>query len=259
MTNLELYHQNRMKYVPVDSMLLLLESKRGLTAKDMSTKYGWSRHSVYDYYRKHGHPQTALQETQLTDVQKDIVIGSLLGDGSIRPVGIFVIGHGVKQREYLEWKVNQMSPFMSKIKKRDTLDNRSGRRDIGYYSYSHTLEVFREYRKLFYPDHKKIFPNLESISPLALAIWYMDDGSYAIKSGRSCLCSQSFTREENQMAVDLLQKQYGINAKIHKAGVGQFRIGMNRDASNTLFKVIEPYMHYSMLYKMNFKEVQNGF
>jgi len=53
--------------------------------------------------------------TPLTGLQRDLVIGSLLGDGYLMPTTAgccFRVTHGHRQREYVDWKFRFMSDFV---------------------------------------------------------------------------------------------------------------------------------------------------
>ena len=59
----------------------------------------------------------ALPE-RFTDRQLEIITGSLLGDGSLRKVyntskmnSLFTEKHCIKQRDYLNWKFDELMPF----------------------------------------------------------------------------------------------------------------------------------------------------
>src|SRR5215216_3091308 len=61
----------------------------------------------------------AVKHYDLRDDQRQLIIGSLLGDGSLRFASdhdaYFRVGHGAKQRAYMEWKHEMLAPFATKI------------------------------------------------------------------------------------------------------------------------------------------------
>lgn len=240
-------------YPPIDVKLMVQEAENGMTAKEMNEKYGWCMDSIFNHYRKIGHPETPRDRIRLqdpTDEQKQLVIGSLLGDGHIRlNNNLFVMSQGYKQLDYLTWKVEQMAPFMFPIKTRETFDSRINKTSLGYYSYSQTHPFFSEMRQKFYPQGEKIFPDLDSFSPLTLAIWYMDDGCWNHKVEYIYLSTESFSEAANHRIAEILLQHYGIEAKVYKHKA-QFTIAMNRDASSKFFNLVRPYIHPSMMYKI---------
>ena len=51
----------------------------------------------------------------LTERQKAIIVGCLLGDGTMRckTNALLEINHSIKQREYVEWKYDQLKELVS--------------------------------------------------------------------------------------------------------------------------------------------------
>lgn len=118
---------------------------------------------------------------KLTDVQKSILVGTLLGDGHLETQDggrtfRLKIEHQILQRDYLEWMHNQFREWIpggirSRIKK-------NGYEYVLFDTYSHG--AFRFYAQQFYTDRKKHIPKLieKLLDPMVLAVWFMDDGSW---------------------------------------------------------------------------------
>ena len=51
---------------------------------------------------------------KLSKEQKSLLIGLLIGDGTISSNFVFKLSHSVEQREYLEWKVKLLDKFQIK-------------------------------------------------------------------------------------------------------------------------------------------------
>jgi len=92
----------------------------------------------------------------LTQLQKSVIIGTLLGDGYLRVIpgrknAILEINHSFKAKDYVDWKyfvlknVTRSSP---KIRK-----NNKGR--IAYRFYTKQLPELTEMYRLFYKNNKK--------------------------------------------------------------------------------------------------------
>ena len=88
-------------------------------------------------------------------------------------------------------------------------------------------------------------------TPIALAIWLMDDGS---KSGSSLkLATNSFTFSECLQLVKVLYGKYNIKASIQSAGVdNQYVIYIFKESMPILRDLVLPYVHPSMKYKINY-------
>ena len=144
--------------------------------------------------------------------------------------------------------------------------------DTSYISIRFTtrqLSCFTQLHELFYDANKtKIIPNniSEFISPVTLADWSMDDGS---KQGKGFhLNTQSYTLEETSAAArpmfqgaaarlletkilsDVLFNKFNLNNSIqsHKNG---YRIYIKVNSKDNFIKLVKPYFHPSMLYKLS--------
>lgn len=113
-----------------------------------------------------------------------------------------------------------------------------------------TYDQFNYIHELWYKDGIKILPsNLDTyLSPLALAIWIMDDGG---KAGKGLKISiNNFTILEINNLVNLLDNKYKIKANIHKVGTdNQWNIYIPSESMNILTNLIKPYIIPSMKYK----------
>src|SRR3990167_1854459 len=112
------------------------------------------------------------------ELQKQILLGSLLGDGGITKItrGNYIgycykEAHSRKQEEYLLWK-NKILGF-----------NYSNKDKYGKVWIYRTNKIFEEYYHLFYRKNKKykIIDSkiLNNLNVIGLSIWFMDDGHYS--------------------------------------------------------------------------------
>ena len=112
----------------------------------------------------------------LTKLQRDIVIGTILGDGCIAlryDDGILKIKQSEQHKEYVFWLYEKLRNLCVSFPKQRKDNNQ-------WYFDTRSIQEFTNFRHLFYPDGKKIIPkNISNllISPLSLAVWYMDDGT----------------------------------------------------------------------------------
>ena len=118
----------------------------------------------------------------LTSLQKEYIIGFLLGDSCIERNGRncrIRFDHSIKQLDYLRWKHHQLCPHSGKLTEYQVIDVRQKQPYKGCRFYTKTRECFNVYLQLFYPRKKKIVP--QNISQLltarGLAVWFLDDGS----------------------------------------------------------------------------------
>ena len=114
-----------------------------------------------------------------------------------------------------------------------------------------TYSSFNSIYELFYINGSKVVPAViaDYLSPIALAVWIMDDGCKA-SSGLK-IATNSFTLQEVKFLCKVLNDKYQIEAKPHSAGVpNQYVIYINRKSIDKLAKLVKPYIHPSIIYKL---------
>jgi hypothetical protein len=89
------------------------------------------------------------------------------------------------------------------------------------------------------------------LSPLALAVWMMDDGtSYKNKGFK--FSTNSFTLKEIQYLALVLKTKYNLDSSIHKSGLNnQYNIYIPKSSFKDLIKIVNIHFHPTMNYKIN--------
>jgi hypothetical protein len=85
------------------------------------------------------------------------------------------------------------------------------------------------------------------LSPQALAVWFMDDGSRTESGGT--LSTHSFIKADQHRILNFLKEKYGIHASIVKDRM-KWKIAFNHLAFARLAEAIQPFMIPSMTYKI---------
>lgn len=190
--------------------------------------------------------------------QFDIIVGSLLGDARLecRSVGARVaitarlrIHHGDKQEEYVWWKYEQLKEFVMSPPKQITWVNpKRNLTEVSWYFHTRSLREFGILHQYFY-DRQKILPLYieKMLSPQALAVWFMDDGSKTGSGGT--LSTHSFIKEDQHRILVFLKEKYGIHASVVKDRT-KWKIAFNQLAFAKLVEAIEPFVIPSMTYKI---------
>jgi hypothetical protein len=181
---------------------------------------------------------------------EQVLIGSLLGDGSIGKYGEYHEIHCPEQKDYLIWK-------------KRVLDERFEQARMKFYKKHNYYQLyipknsfFQEYRKLSYPDGKKRITNkfIDKIGKLAIVIWYFDDGSYSLRTNLSVISSYCFTYKENQKLQRMLKNRFGLNFGIFQRKYkNQSYLACHGENTNKFLEFIKknaPYIPKSMTYKM---------
>lgn len=187
------------------------------------------------------------QKLIITDRQLEILVGTLLGDGYIYPKGKIQIAQSSKQLPYLMWKYEELKSLSYGLPtKIERYDKRSGK------VYSQTRfwlrQYFRSWRSIFYPQGKKVFPIEfdKYISPLSLAVWYMDDGNYS--EGRNVkIATDGFDLKSREMLKQMLLRKFNLKSTLHKSG----KLRVSNESLKRFFEIVRPHVHSSMKYKIS--------
>ena len=186
--------------------------------------------------------------TTLTKNEEQILYGSMMGDGYIEKKASgachYSETHNVKQKEYLEWKGEQLKRFRARVQ----IINRKIGKATGLWT--SPAPILRDLHKQFYTEHKIVTRELlNSIDKLGLAIWYQDDGSLnAHRYVEIYTCS--FTNEEHLIMQKWFKEKWDLNVTIAKNR--QYNLlRFTKEETNKFFKIIGEYMHKSMLYKID--------
>jgi recombination protein RecA len=196
----------------------------------------------------------------LSDMQWQVVLGGLMGDGALSSSrsgngARFCWGHGAKQVGYGDWKA---SLFANLHVSRST-DSRGAT----YYDMQ-PLPELAEVRDAVYLAGKKVLSEdyLKLLTPLSLAIWYMDDGSFTLRSkglqkrtaggsGRIEICVEAMSADTRMRLRNHLADTWGISPKLIALGKTGKAVLQFPTAETAKFQaLIAPFVHPSMEYKL---------
>jgi hypothetical protein len=174
------------------------------------------------------------QLPELTDLQRSILAGSLLGDGCLTKI----IGNGnsrlikkqsINRKEYLVWHQEIFGGYSSNVRETCNATKLSVRKDghiihTALPSHEQTKNgcvfstvnhpEFTKYRMSWYNEAgKKIVPLNFELDELSLSIWFFDDGSNNYKQRSATLHTQSFSFSEVDFLINQIKK-FNISAKI---------------------------------------------
>ena len=193
--------------------------------------------------------------------EKSILIGACIGDGYLwkdpnsKSVSL-VLKHSINQKEYLLHKVNMLRSILGGSENKIVEFNNSGYLGIRL---SKSSKYFRIIRKWLYKNNKKSITKilLNKLTPQAIAIWWMDDGSMYKKlnkttkkiKGLEGILSTYTSLQENQIIVDFFKEKYDIEFNIVKSKQS-YRLRLNTTNCKKLAELIKPYIIESMSYKI---------
>jgi recombination protein RecA len=203
------------------------------------------------------------QPKRLSPQQQQVVLGGLMGDGALSPSRIkgslgtrFRMGHGAKQLDYLDWKAS----LFGNIEQCRTTNAKGA----GFVDLTPLPELAELREAVYWGDGRKTlsYDFLKALTPLALAIWYMDDGSFQSRakglqertrdgSGRSEICVEAMSEGSRERLLEVLAGQFDLHPTLSLRGTRQKAVlTFAKDETAMLHALIAPYVHPSMQYKL---------
>jgi hypothetical protein len=180
----------------------------------------------------------------LSEVQHEIVVGTLLGDGSMRckTNALLEINHSFDQRSYVEWKYRHLADLVTTPPR---VRRGNGSR-VACRFVTRSLPALTPYFQLFYGRGRKAVPDLE-LSPLTLAVWFMDDGCRSRNA--VYLNTQQFDRTSQERLLRLLREQWGIEGTLNR-DKSYYRIRISVEGTARLARIIDRYLLPELRYKL---------
>ncbi|MBI2410690.1 MAG: hypothetical protein HYV32_02245 [Candidatus Kerfeldbacteria bacterium] len=192
----------------------------------------------------------------LSQQQQDILIGLLLGDGSLEYNGYIGTRLQIKQtaakKEYVFWLYEQFSHLV-KTPPQHRQDNNQ------WYFGTRYIEEFTTIKKLFYQGGRKIIPSTITKlfqSPLTLAIWYMDDGTLDFREKYHYSFSMStdaFSIKEVKTLQTVLWNTFSIESSIQSPssrGKKYIKLYIGKRGRDQFLQTIQPYILSCFAYKL---------
>lgn len=183
----------------------------------------------------------------LTSTQHDVLVGSMLGDGTLRRQGnrknaLLEVNHSIKHHQYVDWKYGHFAQLTKSPPKQ-----RQGRGvRVAYRFTTRSLPEFTEYYLQYYCGGKKVIPTDLKLSPLSLAVWFMDDGARSRSS--FYLNTQQFIVVEQQLLQNALLK-LGIRSSLNRDKI-YFRIRVASGSAGRMQSMIAPFVLPCLRYKL---------
>jgi hypothetical protein len=220
-----------------------------------------------------------LDHCDLSQTQKEVLIGCLLGDAGLYNRGnLSAINfvHGFKQKDYLNYKKHVLEGIFQvyrNTKNKDINNIRTTQvtniNDLKYNKIRHTLVCnsketicLNEFKDFKYCKKDKRFckinPELlyKYFTEKSLAFWYMDDGG--LKAGLRkktktwgryvTLHTQGYDYETNCLLRDFLKEKFNLIATIR--GKKYYRLCFSVIESEKFLDLVEPYIYPLFNYKL---------
>jgi len=192
---------------------------------------------------------------KLTELQKELLIGTLLGDGTLylgrrNTNARLKIQHSEKDNNYLEYKYSILNSFVTGTVMRDVRFNKNMNKNYSSRTFiTVTHPEFTRFHKFFYRDGKKIVDDkiLKMVTPFGLAVWIMDDGYYNKQEHFIDLYTMNFTLEEHLLVKKWFKNKFKVIPSIeyHKQA-DKYYLRFNVFNTRRLVDIIRPHVISSM-------------
>ena len=193
-----------------------------------------------------------------SDIDKQIILGSLLGDGSIRYTKNFLKGRdtGVRLMQseirlpYFDFKCKILSKHIASIGIQKSGWNKSPMHILRTEASPVISDYLRDINIVDESGRKQITDKcLYALSPVGIAIWYCDDGSLS-KAKTVSLSTHWFTKEENEQIITYFKSQWGINFIVTEYKTKKlFSLRANTEDSRKFLEIVHDFIPPSMNYK----------
>jgi len=243
------------------------------TTYEIASIYSCDRRTISRYLKQYGitikrhkRAYSFYYEQKLNDIQKDLILGSLIGDGCISKHhdGVnscrFLEQHSIRQLEYLKWKKEILNNFVSSdIKIIDNSKNNSYGNELSCNFITVLHKEFVKFYEMFYKNKVKRIPYFQ-LSPISLAVWYFDDGSISKLGQKGNYYSARFHTEsyddESIANLQKMLKDMDISSNTINVKKKYKIISLPHIETNKLMNIIAQYANSipCMAYKIKFSD-----
>jgi len=207
-----------------------------------------------------------LSLISLSDQCKAILYGSLLGDGSLQLQknyrnARFYIRHSQVQEEYFLWKVNALQEIASD--RSIQISEKSGYGlNKSLLFQSRALSQLTEIHEITHDKNRLAIQRrwLNHLTPLSLAIWWLDDGSLISNSRKGVLCTDGFDEKSVLILARYLKVVWDVDAHVgpivrHRKDRNYskqvyFRLWFGTGELKRFLRIIIPYVPACMIRKV---------
>lgn len=203
-------------------------------------------------------------KTKINKESRNLLIGLLLGDGTISNNYVFKLSHCEQQRDYLEWKIkllgnngiraNGIKEYIS------TCGYNSGKKVL--YTQLSIIPFIKVLRRVFYRP-KKILGNrklLNRLSAQEIAIWYMDGGCINIRKSKNKIhgfyirIATCLPEKELQVIIDYFKEVWNISFYKISEGKGTYSLCCGTKEGIKFINIVKPYVQQvpSMIHKIQY-------
>ena len=184
-------------------------AREGKTSKRTIEKWCVEKHHLTQKYRQ--------KNKRLNNIQKDLIIGSLLGDGHIdkrdtQP--LFIVSHAVNQKDYLFWKYDILKDFCNiKPTYYENKDKKIFPNGKEYKCQPHYRLCTRVHDCLIPLRKMSVKELLDNFNEFSFSVALLDDG---YRGNIWSYCIAPYTKEEKEYMIKIFKTKFNINGYINE-------------------------------------------
>lgn len=205
-------------------------------------------------------------KTKITKESRKLLIGLLLGDGTISNNNVFKLSHCGEQKDYLEWKIKQLNDCGLRnngLKEYVSSKGYNEGKKV-YYTQLNTISFIKVLRRVFYKPYKKLGNRklLNRLSAKEIAIWYMDDGHINYRKTKSRVhgfyvkIATCLPKEELQIIIDYFKEVWNIQFYMFHEGKKEdsYSLCCGTKEGMKFIDIVKPYVEQveSMKHKIEY-------
>ena len=205
-------------------------------------------------------------KTKITKESRNLLIALLLGDGTISNNNVFKLSHCKEQRDYLEWKIEQLKNAGLRnngLKEYISIKGYNIGKKV-YYTQLNIIPFIKVLRRVFYKPYKKLGNRklLNRLDAKGIAIWYMDDGhiNYRKMNGKVhgfyIKIATCIPKEELQIIIDYFKEVWDIEFYMFHEGKKEnsYSLCCGTKEGIKFINIVKPYVEQvpSMIHKIQY-------
>ena len=205
-------------------------------------------------------------KTKITKESRNLLIGLLIGDGTISNNNVFKLSHCKEQKDYLEWKIKQLKDSGIRNNGLKTYVSSKGynKGKEVYYTQLNIIPFIKVLRRIVYKPFKKLGNRklLNRLSAREIAIWYMDDGHINYRKtnnrvhGFYIKIATCLPKEELQIIIDYFKEVWDIQFYMFHEGKKEnsYSLCCGTKEGIKFINIVKPYVEQipSMKHKIEY-------
>jgi len=263
--------------IDIDKDTFSKEYNDGLSLDEIALKYKVTREDITYLRQLYGQKNKGATyinrkkiEVPLTQRQKDILYGSMMGDAYKMTSSSSIFKHSSNQEDYLFWKYSEFKNIASEhsLQKTMKIDKRSETEVSTWRFYTYANSDIEKCIFEFYNTGKKevSLEILNRLTPLSIAVWYQDDGTTdfehrkIVRNGIDktpifTFCTESFSLESCRNIVKWFKSRYNIITYLKETQLSDrmgHRIRVHKDSADSFAEMIKPHILPMFSYKVDY-------